>query len=96
MNTWFVGNIPIGHYCYTSPEPIRPTKEEGVGVGVGGEGGYSGKKVFFMKARIMAGQANLKNNKHQLQDFQWLTKEEVEQAVAGGYWRAVKHLLVAQ
>lgn len=44
----------------------------------------------------MAGQASLKNNKHQLEDFQWLTKEEVKQAVAGGYWRAIKDILATQ
>ena len=87
MNTWFVGNIPIGHYCYLHPESHgHPQSEERC----------SGKKVFFMKARIMAGQVNLKNNKHQLQDFQWLTKEEVKQAVAGSYWRAIKDILATQ
>ena len=45
MNTWFVGNIPIGHYCYLHPESHghhHPKTEERC----------SGKKVFFMKARI--------------------------------------------
>lgn len=83
MNTWFVGNVPIGHYHYKSP-----IKEA--------ESTYLGKKVFFMKARIMAGQAALSNNKRDLVDFKWLTKEEIREATEKEYWRAVRHLLVAQ
>ena len=88
MNTWFVGNVPIGHYQYRFPTWFKDRAES--------EANYLGKKVFFMKARIMAGQANLGSNKRDLVDFQWLTKEEIKQATEQDYWAAIKHLLVAQ
>jgi len=88
MNTWFVGNVPIGHYRYRFPSrAFTPTE---------GEANCLGKKVFFMKARIMAGQAVLENNKRGLVDFQWLTREEIEQTTTQDYWHAMKDLLVAQ
>ncbi|KAF8423647.1 putative 54S ribosomal protein L17, mitochondrial [Tirmania nivea] len=88
MNTWFVGNVPIGHYRYKFPSrAFTPTEDETK---------YLGKKVFFMKARIMAGQANLENNKRGLVDFQWLTREEIEKTTTQDYWHAMKDLLVTQ
>jgi large subunit ribosomal protein L46 len=81
MNTWFVGNVPIGHLVHNYQKDVE---------------GKIGEKVFFMKARIMAGQANLRDNKHGLEDFLWLTKEEVGEVVEKKYWEAVKHMLVAQ
>ena len=68
MNTWLVGRIPIGHYQYDYPSKTT---------------GELGLKTFFMKARIMAGQANLKGNQLGLSDFKWLAKEEVKKEVEG-------------
>ena len=85
MNTWFVGNAPIGHYQYKYP--VGYTDKDG---------DYLGKKVFFMKARIMAGQANLEGNTRDLEDFQWLTKEEIVEATGQQYMRYVKNMLVSQ
>ena len=83
-----------------------------------------GEKTFFMKARIMAGQADLSYSAsssvegsspkqattsradgkdktlnmgvEEIEDFNWLSKEEVEATVHPDYWRGVKHMLVAQ
>jgi len=82
MNTWFVGNVPIGHYV----EKYKPGHTDGENVG---------KKVFFMKARIMAGQANLKNNKLGLEDFLWLSKREIDRVAGRHYYKAVEHMLVS-
>lgn len=83
MNTWLVGHVPIGHYqqTYPSPKPTATGLQE------------QGSKTFFLKARIMAGQANLKDNKLGLKDFKWLHKGELEEAVDGDYWRQVKNML---
>lgn len=78
MNTWVVGNQPIGHFQHDYPS--KDATELGF-------------KTFFMKARIMAGQANLKDNALGLADFQWLAKEEVQKAVDTSYWRSVKNML---
>ena len=78
MNTWLVGRIPIGHYQHDYPSKTS---------------GERGLKTFFLKARIMAGQANLKDNKLGLSDFKWLSKEEVKKEVDGKYWHAIKNML---
>lgn len=52
-----------------------------------------GTKTFFMKARIMAGQVNLKENKFGFQDFKWLAKDELRNQVPGSYWRSIKNML---
>ncbi|MCJ1411808.1 54S ribosomal protein L17 mitochondrial [Ptychographa xylographoides] len=85
MNTWIVGNHPVGHYNlkYAQPRLEQETKIEQLGA-----------KTFFMKARIMAGQANLKDNKLGLQDFKWLAKDELEKEVQPQYWKHIKNMLV--
>ncbi|KAI9702577.1 MAG: 54S ribosomal protein L17 mitochondrial [Candelina mexicana] len=84
MNTWIVGHVPIGHYFYDYRKPIindsTSTSE-------------LGSKTFFMKGRIMAGQANLESNAFGLSDFKWLAKEEVEKAVNPRYWSYVRNML---
>ncbi|KAH7061154.1 50S ribosomal subunit L30 [Macrophomina phaseolina] len=87
MNTWVVGNHPIGHYQFNFPKTIQNAEK-------GTE--ELGEKIFFMKARIMAGQANLAENKHGLTDFKWLAKEEIEPVVTPGYWSAVQDMLTAR
>ena len=85
MNTWIVGNAPIGHYSYDFPKtldnPDRGTKE-------------MGEKVFFMKGRIMAGQADLKENQMGLRDWRWACKEEVKGLVTARYWSMVQDMLL--
>ncbi len=52
-----------------------------------------GRKTFFMKGRILAGQADLKNNLLGLEDFRWATKEEVQKLVKTRYYSFVKDML---
>jgi large subunit ribosomal protein L46 len=96
MNTWFVGSHPIGHFIYqfrkaektpasTPPAPTPPQEMTLVG-----------EKTFFMKGRIMAGQADIKANELGVEDFKWLTKEEVQKEVSRQYWANVKNMLVEQ
>lgn len=84
MNTWVVGNAPVGHYAANYPsikdDPERGTKE-------------IGEKTFFLKGRIMAGQANLANNKLGLADFKWLAKEEIQRLVTPRYWSQIANML---
>jgi large subunit ribosomal protein L46 len=83
MNTWVIGNVPIGHHQHD----YRETLSMASGLN------EVGLKTFFMKARIMAGQANLESNKLGLTDFKWLAKEEIQKEVPGKYWNAVKNML---
>ena len=80
MNTWVIGNVPIGHQVITYPPDGRVTGPVGV-------------KRFFMKARIMAGQANLQGNKFGLEDYKWLAKEEIQKEFASKDWHAVRNIL---
>lgn len=84
MNTWVVGHVPIGQYQLTYPSP-KPSSVSGLQ--------EFGAKTFFMKARIMAGQVNLKDNKLGLKDFKWLAKDELQKEVDDEYWRQVKNML---
>ncbi|MCJ1478130.1 54S ribosomal protein L17 mitochondrial [Lambiella insularis] len=85
MNTWIVGHAPVGHHN-TEIAQLLAGKEQ--------QADLLGEKTFFMKARIMAGQANLKDNKLGLADFRWLAKEEVQKDVHPQYWKSVKNMLV--
>jgi len=88
MNTWLVGNHPVGHYVkrYKDPKPDSSATETPL----------VGEKTFFMKSRILAGQADLADNVLLLQDYKWLAKEEVQKAVLPGYWSYVGNLLADQ
>jgi large subunit ribosomal protein L46 len=82
MNTWIVGHVPVGHHIINPrfhPESKELEKQ--------------GNRTFFMKGRIMAGQANLAGNMFGLTDFKWLTKQEVQKHVANKYWSYVKNML---
>lgn len=49
-----------------------------------------------MKARIMAGQADLKENKCGLEDFMWLAKDEIQGKVEKSVWNRVKNILLSR
>jgi large subunit ribosomal protein L46 len=80
MNTWLVGHDPVGHHI------SLPRYEDSNLI-------RQGSKTFFMKARIMAGQANLEGNKFGLNDFKWLTKEEVQKHFGLKYYSNIKNML---
>ncbi|KAB8239169.1 ribonuclease H-like domain-containing protein [Aspergillus alliaceus] len=84
MNTWIVGFHPVGHHVYNFKSP-RVDKASGAE--------HLGEKTFFMKARIMAGQADLSANTQNLQDFKWLTKEEIAPFVLPQYYSNIKNML---
>ena len=84
MNTWIVGHHPIGHYASHFSTPTPSPNQKLVELG---------EKQFFMKGRIMAGQANLTNNQLGLQEFRWLTREEIQQLVTPKYWSMTEAML---
>lgn len=83
MNTWVVGNAPIGYHELNHPKLL----EQGAG------SSEIGHKTFFMKARIMAGQANLENNALGWKDFKWLSREEIQKTVSHSYWAKIQNML---
>lgn len=84
MNTWMVGYHPVGHHVYNNR---KPKVDEKTGVELLGE------KTFFMKGRIMAGQADLKANNQGLQDFKWLAKDEIQSLVLPQYFSHIRNML---
>lgn len=86
MNTWMVGYHPIGHHIYTLRNPKKRSQAIEAQQMVG-------DKTFFLKGRILAGQADLKENLRDVQDFKWLSKEEVREHVQPKYWGSVKNML---
>ncbi|KAI4740293.1 hypothetical protein E4T50_09283 [Aureobasidium sp. EXF-12298] len=87
MNTWVVGNAPIGHYSGNFKKTITNTEKKVEEVG---------ERTFFMKARIMAGQANLKANTFGDKEFKWLSSEEIQQTVTPKYWSSVANMLTGR
>lgn len=84
MNTWVVGNAPVGRYTFHYPRP-RPMDTPGFEL--------KGEQTFFMKAKIMAGQPNIEGNQLGLTDIKWLCKEEIQKMVRPGYWSSIKDML---
>ncbi|KAF4177482.1 hypothetical protein CNMCM8694_000231 [Aspergillus lentulus] len=84
MNTWMVGYHPVGHHVYNFRHP-RTDPATGQQ--------WFGEKTFFMKGRIMAGQADLSTNVQDLQDFKWLAKEEIAKFVLPQYYSNIKNML---
>ncbi|CZR66902.1 related to ribosomal protein YmL17 precursor, mitochondrial [Phialocephala subalpina] len=85
MNTWIIGHVPIGHHILKPRYTYSPDSTPSLA--------KQGEKTFFMKGRIMAGQADLKENLFGLEDFKWLTKEEVQKVVADKYFSYVRGML---
>ncbi|KAI1457124.1 39S mitochondrial ribosomal protein L46-domain-containing protein [Annulohypoxylon moriforme] len=81
MNTWMVGRVPVAHLV------MKPEFNEDKTFKSRGE------KVFFLKGRIMAGQADLKDNKLGLLDFNWLTKEELKGILPEKYFHSVRNMM---
>ncbi|KAK3340996.1 39S mitochondrial ribosomal protein L46-domain-containing protein [Neurospora tetraspora] len=79
MNTWIVGRVPVAHHV------VRPVFGQKDGALL-----KKGEKIFFLKGRIMAGQADLTDNLHDLVDFKWLTQEELRSTLAEEYFQSVK------
>ena len=96
MNTWIVGNHPVGHHSanFTSAQLTKVTPNRLVATSKPEhERNELGEKVFFMKGRIMGGQADLSANEFGIQDFQWLAREEIQEKVHPQYWRNIKDML---
>ncbi|CAG8492191.1 1377_t:CDS:2 [Paraglomus occultum] len=77
MDVWFVSRKPIGYCAYDFP--------------AGESDVYDGAKVFFLKAHIFAGQAQVDNK--EIVEFAWVTKQEMQQYVTPEYYSYVKDML---
>lgn len=102
MNTWVVGNHPVGHYHFDYPKPqlrslthhqLTEEQKQSSALATFQQEEY-GEKVFFMKARIMTGQADLSNNIFGDTAFQWLAKSEIEKLVTPKYWSSIRNMLM--
>ncbi|KAK4661736.1 uncharacterized protein QC763_707210 [Podospora pseudopauciseta] len=82
MNTWVVGRVPVAHQVI-EPE-IEPETKKLV---------KRGDKIFYLKGRIMAGQADLTGNTQGLTEFRWLTQREMEKVLPRSVWESVKGMV---
>lgn len=96
MNTWILANHPVGHYALTYPKiqlnEIQPNSLVSTSTEELEQEEY-GEKVFFMKGRILAGQADISRNTYGDKEFRWLAREEIKEAVEPGYWKGVRGML---
>ncbi|KAM5359442.1 hypothetical protein ACJZ2D_014462 [Fusarium nematophilum] len=81
MNTWVVGRVPVAHVVSQPKLRADGTVEK------------KGQKTFFVKGRIMAGQADLEGNPFGYTDFKWLTREELEQELSPEYFKGVRNMM---
>jgi large subunit ribosomal protein L46 len=81
MNTWIVGRVPIAHVAKLPVHAADGTVQT------------RGQKTFFLRGRIMAGQADLKGNTLGYTDFKWLTREELEKELSPEYFRGVRNMM---
>ena len=81
MNTWLVGRVPIAHLVR---KPIY--RDDGSVL-------KRGVKTFFLKGRIMDGQADLTGNRLDYVDFKWLTREELQTELASDYYHSVRNMM---
>lgn len=87
MNTWLVGHHPI---AYEHWEPVYTTEGEKKVVA------RLGRDTFYLKGRIMAGQADLTNNAYGAQEFKWLTREELQEHLHQTAFSSVEKTMPAQ
>lgn len=90
MNTWIVGRHPI---AYEHREPIYKDDEKSSDTR---KLASQGTNVFYLKGRIMAGQADLTNNEHGITEFKWLTKDELKEQLQPGLYYSVEKSMPAQ
>lgn len=81
MNTWIVGRVPVAHHV------VQPTFKEDTSLLTKGE------KTFFLKGRIMAGQADLKESTLGYREFKWLTKDELKELFPEKYFKSVRNMM---
>lgn len=81
MNTWMVGRVPVAHVVR---HPVHKAD---------GAVEARGQKTFFIKGRIMAGQADIAKNPFGYTDFKWLTREELEKEVSPEYFKGVRNMM---
>ena len=55
--------------------------------------GHHQQNVFFLKARIMAGQLNLNENKLGILDFKWIPREDIGKLVGRKYWASIRNMI---
>lgn len=67
--------------------PVGLYKTEGAAV----------EKTYFLRGHVLAGNAELQKPESEVEEFQWLTKEEIEklmeQTANSSYWQNVEELL---
>lgn len=86
MNTWLVGRHPI---AYEEWKPVYKSEEGKEGLTLA----RRGLNVFYLRARIMAGQADLTNNLHGADAFKWLTREEIQEHVHPNTFESVEQTM---
>lgn len=90
MNTWVIGRHPIAH---EHREPIYTADRANEGAKFLK---HRGVDAFYLKGRIMAGQADLAGNELGATDFKWLTKDELRQQLQPGLYSSVEAALPAR
>lgn len=87
MDTWIVGRKPVGVLKPSSDSQVRSLSSSIPYLCAH----IVQNPVFFFKGHIMAGQVRVDGKS--VQDFAWLTKEEIGEKLDKEYWEGVKDIL---
>lgn len=90
MNIWMVGRHPIAVEQRAPMYRKDETSADGLTLK------QRGANTFYLKGRIMAGQADLENNGYGITDFKWLTREELKEHLQPEVFSSVEKSLPAQ
>ncbi|CAN8096770.1 unnamed protein product [Discula destructiva] len=90
MNTWMVGRHPIAHEKHEPRYTDDKTTEGGRALKA------RGANNFYLKGRIMAGQADIAGNEFGVTDFKWLTKDELKEQLQPVLYSSVELSMPSQ
>lgn len=107
MNTWMVGRHPIAHHKQepkfasggeqgTEDSKSEVSNSDVSKSEVSKSEASRGSLDFFLKGRIMAGQADIGNNTFGVKAFQWLTKDELKHHLHPKLYMSVQLSMPAQ
>eukprot|EP00604_Paraphysomonas_vestita_P002655 CAMPEP_0174819498 /NCGR_PEP_ID=MMETSP1107-20130205/2777_1 /TAXON_ID=36770 /ORGANISM="Paraphysomonas vestita, Strain GFlagA" /LENGTH=252 /DNA_ID=CAMNT_0016033115 /DNA_START=115 /DNA_END=873 /DNA_ORIENTATION=+ len=65
VSRWFVGNAPIGHYCYAYPPELQKSRKQ------------YGAKIFYYRAQLLKGDIKLETRLYT--DYAWVAKSEFDE-----------------
>ncbi|XP_054751408.2 large ribosomal subunit protein mL46-like [Lytechinus pictus] len=82
LRTHFMGNAPVGFYKQRYPKAVQE------------QTGKAGVKVFFFKAQYVSGIFEKKTDSPAVEDYLWVTQEELHQYLSEPYLQSIQKFML--